>query len=74
MIEYRYAEGKLDRLPELAAELAHLKVDVIVALGGSLPIRAVRNASKTIPIVLGSAASDPLRRGLLKASPVQAVT
>src|SRR6478736_2385077 len=38
--EYRYAEGKLDRLPELAAELVHLKVDIILASGGSGPIQA----------------------------------
>jgi len=39
-IEYRYAEGKLDRLPELAAELVHLKVDIIVVSGGDRTVRA----------------------------------
>ena len=66
VIEYRYAEGKLDRLPELAAELVGLKVDLIVALGGSLPIRAARNATKTIPIVMGSTAIDPVEAGFVE--------
>src|SRR5262245_20858406 len=51
-IEYRYAEGKLDRLPALAAELVRLKVDVIVVAGGTPDIRAAKNATKTIPIVM----------------------
>ena len=51
-IEYRYAEGKLDRLPELAAELVRLKVDIIVVAGGIMGIRAAKNATKTIPIVM----------------------
>src|SRR5262245_21136136 len=50
--EYRYAEGNLDRLPELAAELVRLKVDVIVVTGGDPDIRAAKNATKTIPIDL----------------------
>ena len=49
-IEYRYAEGKLDRLPELAAELVRLKVDLIVVASGDIPIRAAKNATKTIPV------------------------
>src|SRR5215813_15610394 len=40
-IEYRYLEGKIDRAPELAAELVRLKVDIIVAAGGTLTVRAV---------------------------------
>src|SRR6266536_3080690 len=48
-IEYRYAEGNLDRAPELAAELVRLKVDIIVVAGGDLWIRATINATKTIP-------------------------
>ena len=51
-IEYRYAEGKLDRFPELAAELVRLKVDIIVGAGGDRVIRAAKNATKTIPIVM----------------------
>jgi putative ABC transport system substrate-binding protein len=49
VIEYRYAEGKQDRYPELAAELVRLKVDIIVVSGGTIPIQAVKNATKTIP-------------------------
>src|SRR4029450_13221820 len=51
-IEYRYAEGKPDRFPELAAELVRLKVDIIVVSGGRLQILAAKNATKTIPIVM----------------------
>ena len=51
-IEYRYAEGKVDRAPELAAELVRLKVDIIVVSGGDVTIRAAKNATKTIPIVM----------------------
>src|SRR5262245_49178499 len=50
-IEYRYAEGKNDRLPGLATELVRLKVDIIV-VGGDLPIQAAKKATKTIPIVM----------------------
>ena len=50
VIEIRWAEGKNDRLPELAAELVRLKVDVLVT-HGSLPVRAAKNATTTIPIV-----------------------
>src|SRR5215467_6807950 len=46
--EYRYAEGKVDRFPALAAELVHLKVDIILVAGGGRVIRAVKNATKTI--------------------------
>ena len=51
VIEYRYAEGKSERVPALAAELVHLKVDVIVS-GGSVLTRAAKEATATIPIVL----------------------
>ena len=50
IIEIRWAEGKNDRLPELAAEFVRLKVDVLVT-HGTLPLRAALNATKTIPIV-----------------------
>ena len=43
--EYRYAEGKLDRLPDLAAELVRLKIDIIV-VGGDIPTRAAKKATK----------------------------
>ena len=51
-IEYRWAEGKLDRLPNLAAELVSHKVDIIVTHGDAA-IRALKQATKTIPIVVG---------------------
>src|SRR6059036_2469464 len=50
VIEWRYAEGKLDRLPALAAELVRLKVDVIVS-GGSTATRPAKEATNTTPIV-----------------------
>ena len=62
VIEYRYAEGKLERLPDLAAELVRLKVDVIVTTGPA--ILAAKKASATIPIVF-AAASDPVGSGLV---------
>src|SRR5215510_342516 len=66
VIEYRHAEGKLDRLPELAAELVRLKVDIIVVAGGDLPIRAAMNATKTIPIVMTGGGIDPVKVGFVK--------
>jgi putative ABC transport system substrate-binding protein len=62
-IEYRYAEGKVDRAPELAAELVRLKVDIIVVASGDQWIRAAKNATKTIPIVMAGQGSDPVRAG-----------
>src|SRR5258705_2941769 len=50
--EYRYAEGKPERYPKLAAELVRLKVDIIVVPGGDRSILAAQNATKTIPIVM----------------------
>ena len=64
-IEYRYAEGKRDRYPELAAELVHLKVDIIVVTGGNVMVRAAKNATKTIPIVMVGAGLDPGEAGLV---------
>jgi putative tryptophan/tyrosine transport system substrate-binding protein len=64
--EYRYAEGKLDRFPELAAELVRLKVDIIVVAGGNLMVRAAKNATKTIPVVMVGAGSDPVEAGLVE--------
>ncbi len=63
LIEYRYAEGKLDRSPSLAAELVQLKVDVLVVtyLPGA---RAAKEATKTIPIVMVSFV-DPVAAGLV---------
>jgi len=63
--EYRYAEGKLDRVPELAAELVRLKVDILV-VGGPIPIRAAKNATKTIPIVMIGLGPDPVEAGFIE--------
>ena len=62
-IEYRFAEQKLERLPELAADLVRLKVDLIVVSGGPTPI-AAKSATSTIPIVMTSFA-DPVGAGLV---------
>ena len=64
-IEYRWAEEKPVRLPDLAAELVHLKVDVIVA-PGSQAAQAVKQATATIPIVM-VAVTDPVTAGLVPA-------
>ena len=64
--EYRYTEGNLDRLPELATELVRLKVDIIVVAGGDGPIRAAKNASKTIPIVMSGRGIDPVEAGYVE--------
>jgi putative ABC transport system substrate-binding protein len=63
LIEYRYAEGKLDRLPALASELIRLKVDVIVTFG-PLPTRVTKEATTTIPIVMAQDA-DPVGNGFV---------
>jgi putative ABC transport system substrate-binding protein len=63
LIEYRYAEGKLERLPDLAAELVHLKVDVIVT-SGAPAILAAKKSSATIPIVFAGI-GDPVGTGLV---------
>jgi ABC-type uncharacterized transport system substrate-binding protein len=64
--EYRYAEGKRDRYAELAAELVRLKTDIIVAAGGSGPIRAAKSATKTIPIIMVGAGPDPVEAGFIE--------
>jgi putative ABC transport system substrate-binding protein len=63
VIEYRDAEGKLERLPALAAELVALKVDVIVA-GNTRAALAAKQATRTLPIVFTNA-SDPVASGLV---------
>ncbi len=65
-IEYRYAEGRSDRYPQLAAELVRLKVDIILVTGGDRAILATKNATKTIPIVMMGSASDPVEAGLIE--------
>src|SRR5215468_3271845 len=64
--EYRFAEGKVDRAPELAAELVRLKVDIIVVATGDVTIQAAKDATKTIPIVMMGVGSDPVRAGFVE--------
>jgi ABC-type uncharacterized transport system substrate-binding protein len=63
-MEYRWAEGQLDRLPALAVDLADRKVNVIVATGGLQAPRAAMAATSTIPIVF-STDGDPVKQGLV---------
>jgi putative tryptophan/tyrosine transport system substrate-binding protein len=62
-IEYRYAEGKVERLPDLASELVQLKPDVIFAYGGDVAPHAKR-ATTSIPIV-AMVSNDPVQSGLV---------
>src|SRR5712671_5346490 len=61
-IEYRWAQGRYDKLPALAADLVSQKVDVIMASGGDVSALAAKSATSTIPIVFIS--SDAVERGL----------
>ena len=63
VIDYRYAEGRVDRLPDLAAELVRLKVDLIVS-AGTQGVTAAKNATETIPIVM-IGVRDPVGTGLI---------
>jgi putative ABC transport system substrate-binding protein len=63
VVTYRYAEGKPERLPELARELANLQPDVLLAIGGDVAPVMVK-ATQTIPIVFASSA-DPVQLGLV---------
>jgi putative tryptophan/tyrosine transport system substrate-binding protein len=63
-IEYRWAEGRYDRLPALAAELVKRRVDVIATQGGIPPTRAAKSATSTIPIVF-AVGTDPVEDGLV---------
>src|SRR5215831_19531649 len=65
VIDYRYAEGRVDRLPDLAAELVRLKVDLIIAMAGTQVATAAKNATETIPIVM-IFVRDPVGTGLIK--------
>jgi len=62
-ISFRWAEGAYARLPELAAELVHARVAVIVSVGGPISALAAKQATATIPIV--AVASDPVKHGLV---------
>ena len=66
VIEYRYGDAKPNRLPQLAVELVSLKVDIIVAAGGTNVVRAAKNATKTIPIVMAGQGIDPVEAGFVK--------
>jgi putative ABC transport system substrate-binding protein len=64
VIEYRFSEGRNERLPELAAELVALKVDLILASGSPASL-AAKQATSTIPIVMGSLAANPVETGFI---------
>jgi len=64
LIEYRFSEGRNERLPDLAAELVALKVNLIVASGSPASL-AASQATRVIPIVMGSLAADPIETGLI---------
>jgi putative ABC transport system substrate-binding protein len=63
---YRYSEGNTDRAPELAEELVRLNVDIILIAGGIHWIRAAKNSTKTIPIVMMGIGNDPVEAGLIE--------
>ena len=76
-IEYRWAEGKYDRLPDLAAELVRLKVDVIVTTGGTPPALVAQQATTTIPIVttgVGDAVGAGLAANLARPGNITGLT
>src|SRR5262249_14417340 len=63
-IEYRWTEGRFDRLPALAAELVGLPVDILVTAAGPLAVRAAQQATTTTPIV-ANIMNDPVAAGLV---------
>jgi putative ABC transport system substrate-binding protein len=64
VLEFRLAAGRADRLPDLAAELARLKVDIILTDGGTAAAQAAQHATTTIPIVMATV-GDPVQAGLI---------
>jgi putative ABC transport system substrate-binding protein len=64
VVEDKFADGKMERLPALAVELVRLKVDVIVA-GSAVSVRAARDATTTIPIVMSFSGEDPVKSGFV---------
>jgi putative ABC transport system substrate-binding protein len=64
VVEDKFADGKVERLPALAAELVRLKVDVIVA-GAAVSVSAARDATTTIPIVMSFSGEDPVKSGFV---------
>ncbi len=68
-IEFRTAEGQADRLPDLAAELVRLQVDVMVAAGPEATLRAARHATSIIPIVMLAVDYDPIALGYIAGLP-----
>ena len=65
VIEWRWAEGKLERLPDLAAELVRVKVDVIVVNMCGAPLNAARRATSTIPIIVAACNDDMVATGIV---------
>jgi putative ABC transport system substrate-binding protein len=65
IVEFRKADGQLDRLPGLAAEMVELPVDVMVAVGTEVVLRATQQATRTIPIVMLAVNYDPLAKGYI---------
>ena len=64
-IEYRYTQGKAERAPDVVAELVRLNIDVIVVAGGDAWVKAAKNATKTIPIIMTGRGSDPVKAGFV---------
>jgi putative ABC transport system substrate-binding protein len=65
-VEYRYADGNLDRAREILAELVRSNVDLILVAGGTIWVQAAKNATKTIPVVMTGAGLDPVEEGIIE--------
>ena len=74
VIEYRYMQGKLDRAPELIADLVGLKVDLIIVAGGSGPILAARMQPRRFQSLWRLSAGDPVELGLVESLAVPGAT